>query len=352
MISSIEIQGFRGIKEGKLDELTPLVVLVGPNGCGKSAVLDALLLGASPVPANAVHVIANQRLKMDGGARWLLYKADRQIKSKIHIRTEGREMTMPVRENENRIRGVERDERFVILEQSPDIVDKPHILFKVAPRDQKSYTNVGQIFDNGSGYDTNFSYILKGVESVGFIDLGHHRTSSRNQAPLHQLYSQTVQQGQRKLAYEIISDVVPKLSLIEILTEGDAPVIHLVYDDYAVPAALAGDGIHALLRLSLELASRPNGVVLLEEPEVHQHPGALRQSARAILAAIRRGIQVVLTTHSLDLIDFLLSETQNEEELNKISVRRLQLKNGCLKSSNLSGSEAALARAEIEDDLR
>ena len=50
---------------------------------------------------------------------------------------------------------------------------------------------------------------------------------------------------------------------------------------------------------------------MLEEPEVHEHPAAMRQSARAILAAIRRDIQIILSTHSVELIDALLAEAHN-----------------------------------------
>lgn len=53
MIHSIEITGFRGIRQGRLEELGKLTVLTGPNGCGKSAVLDALLVGTRADVANA-----------------------------------------------------------------------------------------------------------------------------------------------------------------------------------------------------------------------------------------------------------------------------------------------------------
>jgi AAA15 family ATPase/GTPase len=84
---------------------------------------------------------------------------------------------------------------------------------------------------------------------------------------------------------------------------------------------------------------------------VHQHPGAIRQSARAILAAVRRQIQVILTTHSLELIDALLAES-SDEDLAKLSLYRLQLQGGALKSSRLPGPDIAFARTTIEDDLR
>ncbi|NQT14746.1 MAG: ATP-binding protein [Planctomycetes bacterium] len=149
----------------------------------------------------------------------------------------------------------------------------------------------------------------------------------------------------------IFKQVVPGARDIRILTEGNEPLVHIVYGDHSVPAALAGDGMYSLLRLSFELASRPDGTVLLEEPEVHQHPGAIRQTVRAILAAVRRGIQVVLTTHSLELIDCLLAES-SDEDIEKLSLYRLQLEQGVLRSHRMSGSEINFARTEIENDLR
>ncbi len=115
--------------------------------------------------------------------------------------------------------------------------------------------------------------------------------------------------------------------------------------------------------------------MLLEEPEVHMHPGAIRQCARAILAAMRRKIQIVLSTHSLELIDALVGES-SDADLRQLSLYRLQLQAGVpklpprpeggpglgsweivklagtLKSSRLSGPDVAFARTEIQDDLR
>ena len=67
--------------------------------------------------------------------------------------------------------------------------------------------------------------------------------------------------------------------------------------------------------------------------------------------AVRRKIQVVLSTHSLELIDALLAES-SDQDLAQLSLYRLQLQDGDLKSSRLAGPDIAFARATIEDDLR
>jgi len=46
MITKIEIDNFRGIREGALEGLAPLSILVGANNSGKSTALESLYLGA------------------------------------------------------------------------------------------------------------------------------------------------------------------------------------------------------------------------------------------------------------------------------------------------------------------
>ncbi len=341
MIRSVEIMGLRGIQEGKLEDLTPLVVLVGPNGSGKSTILDALLIGANPNPGDAIGRSVRRRLGVSRGARWLLWRGGKGDETEIRVTTH---------------KGAWRE---CLLSLDPAVPEKEQmariwcdVLDKGASGQQRDIEGNHRVhvnFSPGNSYSSGELFIaLEGVPDVSLIE-AHE---SEPQAPLHQLYTKTVEQGRRKEARAIIAEVVPGVSDIEILTEGDSPIIYLVYEDYSVPAALAGDGIQSLLRLSLELASRPDGVVLLEEPEVHQHPGAIRQSARAILAAIRRGIQIVITTHSLELIDALLAEARDDEELEKLAVYRLQLKEGCLRSHCVPGPDVAFARTQIGDDLR
>src|SRR5437773_9919680 len=85
VIQSVEINGLRGIREGKLTDLTPLVVLVGPNGSGKSTILDAILIGASPTPAEAVGQAVARREGLREGARWLLWKGGHEGPASVTV---------------------------------------------------------------------------------------------------------------------------------------------------------------------------------------------------------------------------------------------------------------------------
>lgn len=331
MICSIEINGLRGIRQGKITDLSPLVVLVGPNGSGKSTVIEGILIGASPLTAEAIRDVIRRHEAGGSGPRWLLWKAGEGGPTEITVISKG---------------GITRKCALRLERGLPE--NETRIAFAVTHNESQ----VGQGSVRGlknKYYDHQSSGFapLEGVPEVHLVEA----YPTGFQLPLHELYTKAVQHGRRREAIGIISEVFPGVSNVEILTEHGEPILHLVFEDYSVPASLAGDGIQSLLRLSLELAASGGGVALLEEPEVHQHPGAIRQSARAILAAVRRQIQVVLTTHSLELIDALLAES-SDRDLADTSLYRLQLPNGSLKYSRLPGPDVAFSRAEIEDDLR
>jgi predicted ATPase len=330
VIRAVEIKGLRGIREGKLLDLTPLVVFVGPNGSGKSTVIEGILIGASPDTANAVIEVIRRHEAGGSGPRWLLWKGGESGPTEVELTTD-----RIVRKCELRLqRGRPEGELLITFV----VINGPN--------------QVGQGWIRGlkNKYHDHQSAGFFPVDDVPEVHLVEAYPTGF-QRPLHDLYTKAVQQGRRKEAVEIISEVFPSVRNVEILTEHGEPILHFVFADYSVPASLAGDGIQSLLRLSLELAASGGGVALLEEPEVHQHPGAIRQSARAILAAVRRQIQVVLTTHSLELIDALLAESK-DQDLGRLSLYRLQLQGGVLNSSRLPGPDIPFARSEIEDDLR
>jgi predicted ATPase len=331
VILSVEITGFRGIREGKVSDLPPLAVLVGPNGAGKSTLIEAVLIGGSPLPAEAIVQVVRRHEAGGAGLRWLLWKGGEAEQTRIWIGTSS---------------GEYRECQLALDRSVPQ--DQTRILYSMIERGTQK----------GVGYVLGMKNTYHSHTSTGFLPLDGLREVSlaegyqtQFQRPLHDLFTRAVQLGRRAQAREIISEVFPGVTNVEILTENQAPILHLVFDAYSVPASLAGDGIQSLLRLSLELAASAGGVALLEEPEVHQHPGAIRQSARAIHAAVRRDIQVILTTHSLELIDALLAEA-SDEDLQGFAVYRFHLQAGILNASRVPGPEVAFARTQIQDDLR
>lgn len=336
LIRSVKISGLRGIRKGELHDLTPLTVLVGVNGSGKSTVLNALYMAGSPNVGMSTGHVAQRHWGTLNGTSWLLSNyPDCPPMSVMTISTsDGKQRTIEMNEVKN------PGERDVI---------SYHVMYPPtsAPPELEFSGNV--TFERGGRFRTD------GVAPSGLTDLTEIRmvelTRCEPEITLHDLYSGAVKYGRRSEVLRVMQSLVPGLSDLEILTDSNEPILHFVFEDRSVPAALAGDGITSLLRLTLELTTRKDGAVLVEEPEVHQHPAALRRCARVIWAAVRRNIQVVLTTHSLDLIDDLLSEASTGD-IDKLSVFRLRLDDGTLQVARIDGKEVAFARTEIQDDLR
>ncbi len=331
MIRSVEIKGLRGIREGKLTDLTPLVVLVGPNGAGKSTIIEGILIGASPLPTEAILQVIRRHEDGGSGPRWILWRAGDPGPTEIIVTTDA---------------GTPRKS----VMQLQRVISETETLMTLLVYDGETMLQNSWLRGEKNKYHSHQKSNITPIPDLPEVHLVEAYPANF-QPPLHDLYTKAVQQGRRREAVGIISEVFPGVINVEILTEFGEPILHLVFADYSVPASLAGDGIQSLLRLSLALAASAGGASLLEEPEVHQHPGAIRQSARAILAAVRRKIQVILTTHSLELIDALLA-VSSDQDLNQLSLYRLQLQDGALKSSRLAGPDIAFSRETIKDDLR
>jgi predicted ATPase len=85
MIKAVRMTNFRGVRMGTLDDFAPLTVLVGPNGCGKSTVLDALLIGSSPRPLSALKDTIERRSEVVNGVRWLFYRGDYDLRTQVAL---------------------------------------------------------------------------------------------------------------------------------------------------------------------------------------------------------------------------------------------------------------------------
>jgi predicted ATPase len=337
VITTIDIENLRGIHAGKLEGLTPLVVLVGPNGSGKSTILDAMLIGGSRRPAASAGYAVQRRIGMRHGARWLLYQGG-EHPGRVTVEANGSmHQTRKLSWTDSDVPAEYKAQLAATGNEGPYSAIRVNMDPPLFPDRTCAFAADNEYFadDDVPG--------LPGL-SVWLVD-------PRKGRSLHDLYSRLSEHGRRQALLDLLVPLVPGLRLLEILTEHGSARLNLTFDDRSIPVALAGDGIQALIRLALELAVHPQGTALLEEPEAHQHPAAITASANAIAAGVRSGLQIILTTHSLELIDALVAALR-DDEIDLLSVYRLKLDRGKLLTSHFGGADVLGARGEIGDDLR
>jgi predicted ATPase len=335
MIQSISINGLRGIAKGEIKELAPLTVLVGPNSSGKSTVLDACLLTASKDFESAVKRCVLRREGVNRPGRWLLTRPYLERDHHVSITASGQSRCFNLKYSEN------KGEDLIVAH-----VTSHSQVILYATAGFKSATFAGLLRQT---MVQNLDLQNRAtVSQIGLVDsrvLGSPKS-------LAELYSASVEAGNLGNVLNLAKEIVPGVRDIRLLMEGGDAVVHLELENSSLPVGVLGDGVQMLFRLAFEMAVVSTGVVLLEEPEVHQHPRVIRQSAKIIAAAVQRNVQVILTTHSLELIDALLGEAKDRELLDKLAVFRTNLTEGQLATSRISGADAAFSRQQIEDDLR
>lgn len=151
--------------------------------------------------------------------------------------------------------------------------------------------------------------------------------------------------GSMERLREDVRLLMPGVSDIGVDAVGGYLVVRLKRDaiggDGWLDLSMESDGAIRLLALVVALYQQPYlPVIGIEEPELAAHPDTLAVLADMINEAARRS-QVVVTTHSPDLIDFLTDYRTTE------SLRIVELEDGVTKARRVPDKKAALVKKHI-----
>ncbi len=341
-VQSLQIRGLRGVREGELTGLRPLTVLTGPNGCGKSTVLDALLLAGSNSPAEALARVVARRKSLWQGAKWLVSDPTGMATLRL-VASRGAYNCRVAAEAAEASAGS--------LPGSEELT-RPlwNLEMTEAPREQSvrrlAAASVGA--DNQSwrrGFGARQPLVLQGGTELAAMGWEWE--------PLHVAYGRVVRAGRKSSVLDYAAKLLGPGTQLESLPEddGSSQLYVTLPGCLPVPVAVAGDGVAAGLQLVMEVAASSADVLLVEEPEVHLHPEAIREVARVLVAAVRAEKQVIVATHSLELIDALIAETAGKDA-EQLAVLHLSLRQGALVVARQDGEQVATARFEAGLDLR
>lgn len=338
MIEQLEIQGLRGIKQLRLDSLAPLTVLVGKNGVGKSTILDALLIATSPVVGDALGRAVTRRAGGYDPQEFLFFQPLLNLPGQIKVTGSlQRECVISVSPFVHALVANQFDQRT----SRESLVQLEVAIKDVVGGFQKCFT----------AFTTEGTYRYTSEGSVSALPV--RLIEPTESKPFHSHYSELVTQGKRQQLKQLLKQLIPGFADVELLTtKSGRPTLYMIdKEDRAINVNLLGDGLVGFVYLALQLMTRQEALLLLEEPEVHQHPGLLFETARNLLETMREGKQVVLTTHSLELIDGLIHYA-SPDDLRRMGVIRLKKDGDDIFVTQRQGEDLKFDRETLYEDLR
>ena len=258
MLESLHIQNYRLFKDLTIEKLARVNLIAGKNNCGKTALLEALMLFANKADINIISFILKQRDE-------ILF---RQVKDAYNLFN-------------NKATGI------ILIGNATE-----SIRFTTEPKYQKPNGEVIYPFDFGLN-DAEIVHLP--IDKSIFVPL---TTSLDFDAKLWDTVSLTPEEDD---VINILRIIEPKLSKFRF----DAKKTKILLEGQTQPMPLkkAGEGINRLLSIALALVNAKNKLLLIDEFEVGLHHSVQEQLWEIIFKYAQEwDIQVFVTTHSLDTV--------------------------------------------------
>ncbi|WP_448594331.1 AAA family ATPase [Thermoflexus hugenholtzii] len=322
VVQRIELHRFRGIESGSVP-LAPFTVLLGLNGSGKTAIVEALYLAAN----------------LQGG----LTVEDKDPVGRSPLRHVFRRHGYPVLET-------------AVLEGQLDLTTKEE-----AEEGATGVLHIAQLVLNRPRW---LNYRSANSSEIRLTSPRTEMTRSRWKQMLRAalMDPETGEEVERHLWFgedgappifeagrdRWIADRLREIYALNPLRlsggKGGGPrktTVWAIFENgSAVPIPGMGDGIQAAFRALCMLAILPEGLFLWDEPEAHQHADAIPRLMKAMVDTLaeRDGLQIVLATQSLEILKALrdiFMERSDQEVFSMVFLRRDE-RTGKLESPSFS----------------
>ncbi|MBP63021.1 MAG: hypothetical protein CMJ62_15985 [Planctomycetaceae bacterium] len=319
MLRSLEIQNFKGIKQGKIDDLAQVNILVGRNNSGKSTILDALVLLRSAIVGTdfldriGIEQIIRRRVDQRGAIPsydelWF------RMNTKEPFRLTGEMDTGPVIRELWHARG-----------ESNMPLGNVDLSRSAAGPSLESWRSTGNS-DHARAYsqvDVWTAIKTKTDERLAtFLALIHILEPSLIHQPFNEAFwYELARDRKEKKVIDLLNDIYQ--TNLETLSFGlfPPPQRRLVaaLPKQSVAVDWFGDGFrYAVNILSLGVVLQGTAL-LIEELETHQHPESLRMLTQTLFKlAKQQNLQLFLTTHSMELITYALDAAKENDVKTKL----------------------------------
>ncbi|MGP0067127.1 MAG: AAA family ATPase [Isosphaeraceae bacterium] len=349
-LDNVTIDGFRGLRKLRLDDLGLFNILVGENNSGKTSVLEALsILCNAHEPFEWVSMVRRRDFgQLDEtriqSLRWCfpqsgqLADPDAMFEGECAMSCEGEGIPtlQPLR-----LRVTYKD-----IVGDPDPFERDRRDRGLVPEgEEEREEDVGEIQPRRGAeikhYPNSFPPIEARIWEHQPVLVGRPR-SRRSLVPNETLTPYSYQINRIQVRYQsqsvfdtgspFILDLVrefdPEVDDIKIASfRGVRPAIYLQHKRLGpAPLSVFGDGLRrAVLLASALTALKHGGILFIDEIEAGIHVRALNRVSKWLIKAARDlRVQIVATTHSLEAVDAIALATEDQHQLDDLVMFRLE----------------------------
>lgn len=349
MMKDFIINDYRGLQNLALKDLNRINVFVGPNNCGKTSILEAIILSG---------MFDDVDLLVD------------TLKSRYHnFSPEYFKSLFPIGQ-----------EPVIDLQSQMDHSDK---IFHTNLRYEKSQiitndeaASISEVFelqffcsyddidkDSSENFIVRFEDVKDGLKIVigkspdnnvlnmhipcKFVSFSRFESSARLISDIDKILERNLRQE----LIDILKIFDDKITNFEVV--GKDRTIKIFKETQNAPLTLYdyGNGMYKAFFIAASALLSKDGILLVDEIEAGIHSKALRDFIQKLLDVCSiYNVQVFLTTHSLESIDIILEDCQSR--LNDVSIYHIRNKERQTVAKKYSGEKLFTLRNEIGFDVR
>jgi len=363
VLKALGIHNFRGIKEGEIKGLSQVTVFIGKNNSGKSTILEALYLASaafnpedhlSPIVRTTytskycqkiVYLITRRHLENAyAEGLWYGYDIEKPIKITLTF-SDGKTFSTIYMHDHQQPYVLMNSQKRLFLQ-----ITKKGI-YKIEYSDIGSVRTAvkvdSSILNEILGND--YEHKVKFLSNIAFVDVLLTRYFRRIERTF---WKKILQYRLDRFLVKLIRDGydVNAEDLTYVPINGGFQLVVKMPTTYVRVDDL-GDGVKFSLVLAMIFLTRENTLVLLEDPECHQHPHGLAKTFEALMKlAINRKLQLFITTHSIELLR-IISHIAQEQNLD-VSIFFLERDENGILHSRRFGIDELNALEELAIDAR
>jgi len=352
-LDTVTMDGFRGLRNLKLENLGWMNILVGENNSGKTSVLEALSILCNP--REPLEWLAMVRRRDFGGLdetriqslRWCFRQSgeltdpDAMLSAACRMTCSGTfpllalsalyqdilgEPTQEELRRAIRPPGVGRNTLSLDTSEQPGAIVTHHVthtfpiqgqIFQAAPPSSPSEIHDIRIWEKTASSFVRSLSSSKGLKIKNATLTPYSYQLNQNQV---RALSRQVFATNSAMNLQLVRDFDPDIEAVEVASfRGERPAIYLKHKRLGpAPLSVFGDALRRALLLANTLQTLQNGgLLLIDEIETGIHVSALGRVFSWLMKwALKLKVQIIATTHSLEALDAIaLSTTESPGNL-------------------------------------